>query len=305
MAELRADPLSPIDAATLWPQLGHLGDELTAGTQGESLFVSSGLAATGLSRLPKLPKTVVLGVRRGLRYRGVLAARELPGNGWEVVSLRVAKSGDVDALQALLTGCSLEVARRDGRTVYLRCEEGSQYRDEIRRTGFFPYTREFLFRLPRRGDDGADWVFRPVGRSDRHGVFRLYCRVVPENIRRNEAPAQQDWRAVHASYDCNQEYVLEHAGSIAGWVGVGDGEVRVLVDPGIEGALDGAVDLAERHARDGTLVVSEYQFELHRLAEERGYAPAGCRVVSARRLALLQPLKEVVAVPVDSYPVPH
>ena len=77
MSDLRAEPLSPIDAATLWPQLGRLNTEVIATRGGENLLVSSGLAATGLTHLPHVPRTSVLGVRRGLGYRGVCVARDI------------------------------------------------------------------------------------------------------------------------------------------------------------------------------------------------------------------------------------
>ena len=64
MSELRAEPLSPIDTATLWPQLHHLATEVIATRGGENLLVSSGLAATGLTRLPRMPRTIVLGLKR-------------------------------------------------------------------------------------------------------------------------------------------------------------------------------------------------------------------------------------------------
>ena len=83
MSELRAEPLSPIDAATLWPQLRRLATEVVATRAGENLLLSSGLAATGLTHLPRMPRTVVVGLRRGLNYRGVLVGRELAGGaGW-------------------------------------------------------------------------------------------------------------------------------------------------------------------------------------------------------------------------------
>jgi len=47
------------------------------------LLLTSALAATGLANLPRMPRTAVLGVKRGLGYRGVLVARELSGGaGW-------------------------------------------------------------------------------------------------------------------------------------------------------------------------------------------------------------------------------
>src|SRR5262245_31941694 len=120
MSELGAEPLSPIDAATLWPQLGRLDTEIVATRGGENLLVSSGLAATGLTRLPKIPRTVVLGTRRGLGYRGVGVARELAGGaGWEIVSLRISRPKDDEVVVALCEGVCYEVAGRGGRTVYL------------------------------------------------------------------------------------------------------------------------------------------------------------------------------------------
>ena len=55
MSDLRADTLSPIDAATLWPQLHRLDTEVIATRGGENLLVTCGLAATGLTRLPRIP----------------------------------------------------------------------------------------------------------------------------------------------------------------------------------------------------------------------------------------------------------
>ena len=46
MADLRADPLSPIDAGTLWPQLSRLDTEVITIRSTGHILVSSGLAAT-------------------------------------------------------------------------------------------------------------------------------------------------------------------------------------------------------------------------------------------------------------------
>lgn len=307
MTDARAEPLSPIDVATLWPQLPRLAVEVAAPRAGESLLLSSGLAATGLGRLPRLPRTAVLGLRRGLSYRGVLVARELAGGAaWEVVSLRLPRAGDAEAITALVRAACEEVAGRSGRLILMRLPEDSAAREAIRRGGVMPYTRELLFGLPERPRDRTEWVFREARGPDRQGAFRLYCRVVPEHVRRSEAATLAEWRAVLASYDCDQEYVLDGQSGVVAWVGIGRGEARILLEPGIEGALDAALDLAERICSGrGALVVPEYQFDLQRRANERGYPPASARIVASGRLAMLQPLKEVVAVPADSFALPR
>lgn len=306
MSELRAEALSPIDAATLWPQLGRLSTEVVATRGGENLLVQSGLAATGLTRLPHVPRTCVLGVRRGLGYRGVCVVRELSGGaGWEVVSLRITRPKDDEVVIALCEGVSNEIVQRGGRTVYLRYAEGSLHADALRKGGFFAYRLEHLYAIRPTGGP-AETPFRHANRGDRHGIFRLYCRAVPEMVRRHEAPTQQDWRAVLDSFDCSHEYVLEGPAGLAAWVGIGEREAYVLIDDPDGGVVQTTLDLIElQSARHGTLVLAEHQFSIESAAVERDYTALGVRLMCARRLALLNPLKEVVAVPAESVALPQ
>ncbi len=301
MSELRAEPLSPIDAATLWPQLGRLNTEVVATRGGENLLVSSGLAATGLTHLPKVPRTAVLGLRRGLSYRGVCVVRELSGGaGWEIVSLRISRPKDDEAIALLCEGVSAEVAQRSGRTVYLRYSEGSLHAEALRKGGFFPYRLERLYAV-RPGAGPGETPFRAAGGSDRHGVFRLYCRAVPEMVRRHEAPTQQEWRAVLDSFDCSREFVLDGPAGLAAWVGIGEREAHLLIDDPDGGVVQAALDLVElQSARHGTLVVAEHQFPVESAAVERNYTAMGVRLMCARRLAILNTLKEVVPVQAES-----
>lgn len=306
MSELRAEPLSPIDAATLWPQLGRLSTEVIATRGGENLLVSSGLAATGLTRLPKMPRTSVLGVRRGLGYRGVCVARELSGGaGWEVDSIRIARDMDDETITALCDGVAHEIAQRGGRTAYLRFAEGSPHAQALRRGGFMAYRVEHLYAVGH-GTASTPTPFRSATRADRHGVFRLYCRAVPENVRSNEAPTQQDWRAVLDSFDTDHEYVLDGPEGLAAWAGVGERESYVLMDGSSADVIDATLDLVEQHAgRHATLVIAAHQLAIETAATERGYPQLGVRLMSARRLAVLNPLKEVVAVPTESMAWPQ
>jgi hypothetical protein len=310
MSDLTADTLSPIDAATLWPQLHRLDTEVIATRGRENLLLTSGLAATGLTRLPripKLPRTAVLSVKRGLSYRGVLVARELSGGaGWEIICVRLSRPKDDDAVVALVNGACGEVARRGGRTMYLRYAEGSPHGDALRRAGMFAYRLEHLYAIPASPRQSST-MFRPADRNDRHGIFRLYCRAVPENVRRHEAPTQQDWRAVLDSFDCDHEFVLDRDGSPAAWVGIGDREAHLLVDGMQEGVVDGALDLVETASgRNGSVVIAQHQGGIEHNVVARGYTALGVRLMCARRLAVMNTLKEVVAVPAaESVPLPQ
>jgi hypothetical protein len=308
MSRLRAEPLSPIDAATLWPQLHRVDTEVIATRGGENLLVSSALSATGLTRLPRLApirRTAVVGLRQGVGYRGVLAARELAGGAaWEVATLRLRRDKDDDAVLALLDGISQETMRRDGRSLFLRYAEGSPHAEALRRGGMFAYRLERLFAVPLSARP-TPTVFRLAGRRDRHGIFRLYCHAVPESIRSHEAGTQQEWRAVLDSFECRREYALDRETSLAAWVGIGDREAHIMVDA-VEGAADAALDLVEAQLnRNGCLVVAQHQPDIERAAIGRGYRPLGVRLMCVRRLAHRIPLKEVVAAPAESVPLPQ
>ncbi len=320
MSDLRAEPLSPIDATTLWPQLRRLTTEVIATRSNENLLVKSGLAASGLGKLPRMPRTAVLGVHRGLSYRGVVAARELAGGvAWEAVSLRLNRETDDEVVTALLAACAIEVARRGGRALYLRCAEGSPHLTAVRRGGLFSYRAERMFvrhtahdRSRNEGlaegsqESAGTGDFRAAGRHDRNGVFRLYCRVAPEHVRRNEALTQQEWRALMDANDSERNFVLERDGVAVAWLGVGEREAHVLADTAVAGVTNQLLNMVESEANpEGILVLSDFQEPIERAATERGYTYLGERLLFVRRLAALIPMKETATAPVDPAVTPQ
>jgi hypothetical protein len=221
-----------------------------------------------------------------------------------VVSLRIARPKDDEAVAALLAALAREAAIRGGRCLYLRYAEGSPHAAALRQAGFFAYRLERIYALPTSAR-GAETAFRPATRADRQAIFRLYCRAVPEMVRRNEAPTQQEFRAVLDSFDASREFVLDGPAGLVAWAGIGEREAHVLAEPG-EGIVEAALNHIEAHApRHGAVVIAEHQPGLEAAAESRAYPALGVRLMCARRLALLNPLKEVVAVPGDSFPVPQ
>jgi hypothetical protein len=302
MAERRAEALSPLDAATLWPQLHRLDTEVVATRNGETLLFNAGLAAIGIGRIPRLTRTLVVGVRSRLTYQGILVARELAGGAaWEVVSLRLGRDKDDETVSALLRETANEIPARGGRSVFMRYAEGSPHEDAIQRGGLIGFAHEDLLAPPPMTPRRPAPPFRAVARADRAAIFRLYCRAIAAEVRRHEAVTQQEFRAVLDTYACDEEFVLDGEGSLVAWSGAGGREGRVLCDPEAESAIIMAIDLVHTEVgRVGTLVLGQHQETEHRIALERGYTELGTRVVAARRLAALNPLKEALAVPVTS-----
>jgi hypothetical protein len=306
MSDISAEPLSPLDAATLWPQLRRLSTEVIATRHGDSLLLKSGLAAAHLTSLPKVRRTMVMGMRRGLGYRGVLIARELSGGvAWEVVSLRLARDTDDEAIETLLAGTAREVLVRSGHTVYLRYAEGSPHETAIRRGGFVSYVSETLFAPPPPADPLEMDALRDIEKSDAYAVFRLYCQSSPEPVRRHEAPTFEAWGGVHDAFDVAGEFVADGDGSLMLWVGLGEREGRMFIRDADEGLTAAALNAIEAGVgRSGTLVAYEYQEMVARAAIERGYTELGTRMVCARSLAISQTLAERVAVS-EPRPIPQ
>lgn len=306
MSDAHAEPLSPLDAAALWPQLGRLSTEVIATRHGESLLVKSGLAAAHLTNLPKVRRTMVMGMRKGLGYRGVLIARELSGGiAWEVVSLRLARETDDEAIEALLAATAKEVLVRSGHTLYLRYAEGSPHQTAIRHGGFVSYVSETLFAPPPPTAPPGMAALRDIQKSDAYAVFRLYCQACPEAVRRYEAPTFEAWAGAHDAFDVAGEFVAGEEGSLTLWVGLGEREGRLFVRDADKSLTAAALSAIETGVgRSGTLVAYQYQEMVARAALERGYTELGTRMVCARSLAIAQTLAERVAVS-ETRPIPQ
>ena len=302
MGECQATVLSTIEAAALWPQLHRLDTEVIATRAGEHRTLRAGFAATGVGNLPRMPRAVVMGLRHGLTFRGVLVARRLSGGAaWEVVSLRLAREKDDEAIHALLQSTAVEVANREGRTLFLRHAEGSPHEDAFRLSGLVAYAREHLLCPPEPDSRPEQEEMRPAERADRAAVFRLYCRAVPEMVRRHEAITQHEFRAVLDLYNSHDEFVLDGTDGLLAWAGIGEHEAHLLTAPADGQAAAAALETIRVHLPvSGTLVLGEHQEHEYRIATECGFGPLGVRVVTARRLAALNSLKEALAVPVTS-----
>jgi len=247
---------------------------------------------------------------RGATIRGLMSARKRSKrSAWEVDVLIDAEE-DPKVVSSLFGRMVAGVAKTGAERVFVRLAENSRLVRATRDAGFFPYLRQTLYRLAGRvtvEDPGL--ALRPLAKEDLHGVYQLYNRAVPANVRAVEGATFREWQAALEPWGGRpQELVLEEDGAITGWL-------RVLPGP----AARIAVMVSSRKATSHDLLraglsrladydsvlclASEHEAGLAAALEELGFQPEGNYIAMAKRLVKvareLVPETAGTAVPVN------
>lgn len=112
---------------------------------------------------------------------------------WEVDLLYTP---EVAAAGAALDMLSETAARRGARRIFLRLPLESRVLEAARTAGFMPYATECLMLCPQSSSGVHSTLsLRVAGEADGHGIFRLYNRAVPQNVRAAEAVTLEEWAA--------------------------------------------------------------------------------------------------------------
>jgi|FLYL01.1.fsa_nt_gi hypothetical protein len=252
---------------------------------------------------------------RGTTIRGLVSAR--PRNkrsAWEVETL-IDADGDGSVVVSLLTRMLAGVAKQGAERVFMRLEAASPLVRAARDAGFFAYQTQTLYRLegpPRAVEDGAA-PLRPRRKGELFGVWQLYNRTIPANVRAVEGPTFREWQAAFEPWGGRtSDFVLEDDGVITAWVRMLNEPVArlaVLASGDVGGVLSAALaQLKRAHvvlclAPEETARGVALPGSLAAALLEAGFAPAGSYVLMARRLARVS--KELVpetsgtAVPVN------
>ena len=228
---------------------------------------------------------------KGPTLRGLASARRRGSRlAWEIDCLIDAERNDDAVLLSLLDQVTEAAGRSGALRVFVRLPAGSHIEEATSRCGFGAYARERVFGVETASVEVRRQAAEPLRRrekADTYRLFQLYNDVVPDHVRRFEAMTLSEWTAVQERMGRTAQYVLERDGRIDGWLRLaGDGDIGRFGVLGRPGALEELIDaglmkLANRQ-RAYTLV-PDYQPDVARLLEVRGFAPGDEYSAMSRR----------------------
>ena len=235
---------------------------------------------------------------RGATIRGLVSARRRANrSAWEVEVLLNAdedKSVVLDLLGRMTSG----VAKLGAERVFLRLGAESPVLPVVRQAGFFPYCHETLYRADSLGPmEAPDIPLRARTKDDILGIFHLYSRAVPANIRAIEGATLREWQAALEPWGGRPtEFLLEEDGVIVAWLRLLSGHcgrfsLLTLVERQDRETLLRAALARLADSRCLVCLVPTHDPALAQSLERLGFAPAGEYVALAKRL--LKPAEEL------------
>lgn len=227
---------------------------------------------------------------KGATIRGLVTVRPRAKRSvWEVEMLIDTDDDDgvVDSLfKQMVSGCSSSGAER----LFLRVDADSRLVDSARAAGFFAYQKETLYEL--RAKPSVDQPERPLRKRtkrDIHGLFQLYNRVAPANVRAIEGVTLREWQAAQEKWGGRpQDFVLEDDGVISGYLRTvpgSAGRIGVLADAAgdeLDELLRFGLARLRRSKRVLTLV-PDHDSAMARVVSGHGFEPVRRYVALAKR----------------------
>jgi len=239
---------------------------------------------------------------RGATIRGLISARKrAKRSAWEVEVL-IDADEDTRVVAALFGRMLAGVGKTGAERIFIRLEEGGHLVRAARDAGFFPYQRQTLYRLAENevlAEPGLR--LRARAKEDLHGVYQLYNRIVPANVRGIEGATFREWQAAQERWGSRPaDYLLEEDGVVHAWLRLATGQIGRLYalaqagDDSLSAALDfGLARLS--HSESVLALVPEYNVQLAAALTDRGFQPVSSYTLLANRLA--KPAEELVAEP--------
>ena len=239
-------------------------------------------------------------VVHGPRIRGLISARPRGRpTAWEVDRLMTAD--DERVVLGLFDQLTAGAVAAGAHKVFLRLDADSEILVAARKAGFVPYAVEHLLRLdvPRQQEEPlpAGLWLRPRERTDEYGLFQLYNRVAPLEVRAVEANTLAEWQAAVERRGRGRgaaDIVVEREGRVVGWLRTdragGAGRFDVVLAPDEWPAADALIAWGLRDlgaARPVYAAVPEYAGPLIERLQSAGFALAGEYALLAKRLMQL------------------
>jgi len=235
---------------------------------------------------------------KGATIHGLITARpRRKRSAWEVEIL-IDADDDKSVVLSLFNRMVAGVIRAGAERVFLRVEADSALVESSRAAGFFTYQHETLYRLasvPRV--EAPEMPMRRREKKDHLGIFQLYGRIAPANVRAIEGATLREWQAAQEKWGGRpKDFVLEedgvigaHLRTVAGAIG----RISVLADSGCD-CLDDLVRFALsrlKRSNSALCLTSDHGSALVPALEDAGFEPDSRYTMLAKRLT--KPIAEL------------
>ena len=230
----------------------------------------------------------------GATIRGLISARpRTKRSAWEV-ELLINTTDDHSVWQSLFTRMLSGIGRQGAERIFLRVAADSPVKEAAREAGFFAYANETLYRRPALPPvTEPEAGLRRRKKADGMGVFQLYSRAVPANVRAIEGATYREWIAAREKWGGRStDLVLERDGAIDAWVRIVSGQIvrlGLLSCAGYDDFASAALQTAGE--REVFCLAPDYAPGLISALDRSGFSPAGDFAVLAKRLA--RPVNEL------------
>ncbi|MFQ5473391.1 MAG: hypothetical protein ACE5FA_10975 [Dehalococcoidia bacterium] len=235
---------------------------------------------------------------KGATIHGLVTARpRRKRSAWEVEIL-IDADDDKTVVNSLFNRMVSGVLRAGAERVFLRLDADSPLIESARSVGFFTYQDQTLFRLSRSPTaDAPDLPMRRREKKDHLGIFQLYGRVAPANVRAVEGATLREWQAAQEKWGGRpRDFILESDGVIGAHVrivGGPTGRIAILAEGG-RNTADDLVRFALSRLKRSTSVLclaSGHDWAVARALQDAGFEPDSRYTVLAKRLT--RPIAEL------------
>lgn len=224
----------------------------------------------------------------GATIRGLISARpRTKRTAWEVEVL-INTTDDESVWQSLFARMLSGIGRQGAERIFLRVEADSPVRNAARAAGFFVYAEETLTRRPALPPPPeSDLAVRRKSKSETLGVFQLYSREMPANVRAIEGATLREWQAAQEKWGGRfSDLVAGEDGVIHAWTRVALGQVNrlaALSDSGYDDIVSAALQIVGE--REAHCLAPRHAPGLVSALDRLGFEPAGEFCAMAKRLA--------------------
>ena len=232
-------------------------------------------------------------VHRGF-IQALVSLRRCRGPGAWMVERLLMSPGQEALCFDLLERLAFAGGKLKAERLFLRLDSSSPAVEMAKQAGFNQYLIEYLYCLEESRQTKpteSQLILRPKSSADEHGLFRLYSAAAPHQVRCAEGMTLQEW-SQSRDRDATRELVLEKGGEISAWLrirmGRTAGRFEIVGELGAE-ELGELVDyslsaLKGRHPI--YCLMPEYQQQLRRILEERGFYRAMAYSCLSKQLAV-------------------